>query len=38
MTFIQFVEFTSTNVDQIRELGEQFRRDREEDDPQPGNN
>lgn len=29
MAFIQLVEFTATNVDQIRELAEQFRRDTE---------
>ncbi len=29
MGFIQLVEFTTTNRDQIRELGEQFRRDTE---------
>ncbi|HEV3401492.1 MAG TPA: hypothetical protein VG078_06680 [Acidimicrobiales bacterium] len=29
MGFIQLVEFTTTNTDQIRELGEQFRRDTE---------
>ena len=29
MAFIQLVEFTTTNVDQIRQLGEQFRRDTE---------
>lgn len=29
MAFIQLVEFTTTNVDQIRELGEQLRRDTE---------
>ncbi|HEX2023126.1 MAG TPA: hypothetical protein VHF00_00335 [Acidimicrobiales bacterium] len=29
MGFIQLVEFTTTNTDQIRELGEQFQRDTE---------
>jgi quinol monooxygenase YgiN len=29
MAFIQIVEFTATNIDQIRELAEQFRRDTE---------
>ncbi len=29
MAFIQLVEFTTTNTDQIRQLGEQFRRDTE---------
>jgi quinol monooxygenase YgiN len=29
MGFIQLVEFTTANTDQIRQLGEQFRRDTE---------